>query len=193
MASVGVRIASVSDLADTRPPAMPAVIVTNYQRLKHFDPECFAGVVLDESQILKNFTGGHQTRLCSAFAATPYRLCCTATPAPNDYLELGNHADFLGVMPANEMLMRWFINNPEAAGDYRLKGHAEADYWKWLASWACTLTHPRDLGFDEPGYDLPPLEFESVVVDADVAKGPTQASFSGPANSPRRPCTARCV
>lgn len=142
--------------------------VTNYEKLHLFDPSRFSGVVLDESSILKNFMGATKRALEQAFANTPYRLCATATPAPNDYLELGNHCAFLGIMPANEMIMRWFINDSMAAGSYRIKGHAEADYWCWVSSWAICATRPSDLSpeYSNDGYDLPPLTIKTHVVEA---------------------------
>lgn len=135
------------------------LVVTNYERLASFDSAAFGGVVLDESSILKAFTGRTKRALIEAFARTPYKLAASATPAPNDHLELGNHAEFLGVMPSNEMIARWFINNSMKAGDYRLKRHAAKDFWRWLTSWAVCLSRPADLGdeYDMPGYDLPPL------------------------------------
>lgn len=147
------------------------IAVTNYQKLSKFDTSTFDGVVLDESQILKNFTGKIKTQLCERFERTPFKLCCTATPAPNDHVELGNHADFLGVMPANEMLSRWFINDQANAGNYRLKGYAASDFWRWVASWACTIGKPSDLGYEDGAYKLPPLEIETVVVDVDITDG----------------------
>lgn len=97
------------------------ISVANYEMLPHFDPHAFEAIVLDESGILKNFSGVTKRALLAAFAHTRYRLCCTATPAPNDYLELGNHAEFLGVMPSNEMIMRWFTNDPMQAGATHLR------------------------------------------------------------------------
>jgi DNA modification methylase len=136
------------------------VYVTNYERLHLFDTDAFAGVVLDESSILKNFTGKTKRTILRRFKNTPYKLAASATPAPNDHLELGNHADFLDVMPSNEMISRWFINDSMSAGNYRLKKHAKKDFWRWLTSWAVCISHPRDLGddYDMPGFDLPKLE-----------------------------------
>lgn len=134
------------------------IAITNYERLHLFDPAAFDGVVLDESSILKNFMGKTKQRLLSAFRHTRFRLAATATPAPNDHLELGNHADFLGVMRANEMLARWFVNDSMHAGNYRLKGHAEQNFWQWMASWAVSVGKPSDLGpFSDEGFELPPL------------------------------------
>jgi DNA modification methylase len=135
------------------------LVISNYDRLHLFDTTQFHGVVLDESSILKAFMGKTKQALFEAFQSTPYKLCCTATPAPNDHLELGNHAAFLDVMPANEMISRWFINDAMEAGNYRLKKHAASDFWRWLTSWAVCLSMPKDIGdeYDEPDFVLPPL------------------------------------
>ena len=151
--------------------------ITNYEKLKHFDSVDFSGVVLDESSILKNFTGKMRIQLTERFANTPFRLCCTATPAPNDYMEFGQHCEFLGVMPSNEMLSRWFINDTMNFGSYRLKGHAEADFWKWVASWAACVGKPSDIGFSDSGYILPKLNIESVVVDVDISDGASEGEM----------------
>lgn len=144
--------------------AGPGIYVTNYQKLHRFDASVFAGVVLDESSILKSFQGKTKTLLTETFAQTPYRLACTATPAPNDQLELGNHSDFLGIMPQKEMLARWFLNDIMGNMSWRLKGHAKADFWRWVASWALVLRSPADLGYDSTGYDLPKLTIHHVTI-----------------------------
>lgn len=134
------------------------IVITNYECLADFDSAAWIGVVLDESSILKSFTGKTKRALLDAFAETPYRLACTATPAPNDHMELGNHADFLGVMASNEMLARWFINDSMRAGNYRLKAHGERDFWRWVSSWAVCAEKPSDLGdYEDGGFALPPL------------------------------------
>jgi len=148
----------------------PGLYITNYDRVTNFDGGAFSGVVLDESSILKNYTGKTKQALLRQFAQTPYRLACTATPAPNDYMELGNHAEFLGIMPSGEMLMRWFINDTMKAGGYRLKGHAEADFWQWVASWAACVSKPSDLGYEDEGYDLPALDVRQHTVAANVER-----------------------
>jgi len=181
-AKFGIEVAVCRDQSDVR----PGVNVTNYDRLEKFDAAAFGAVVLDESSILKAYMGATKRALVEAFAATPYRLCCTATPAPNDHVELGNHAEFLGIMPSPEMLSRWFINDTMAMGKYRLKGHAEADFWRWVASWAVSLRRPSDLGaaYSDAGYDLPPLELETVAVDVDIVTGRAEAElFRDPALS----------
>lgn len=141
--------------------------ITNYQKLDRFDGIEFGGVVLDESSIIKSVDGKTKEKLIERFANTPFRLACTATPAPNDYMELGNHAEFLGVMRSSEMLSTFFVHDGGETQKWRLKGHAEKDFWKWMASWAVCITHPRDLGFEQDGYDLPPLRIHEVIVDCD--------------------------
>lgn len=138
--------------------------VTNYHKLHRFDAEGFGGVVLDESSILKSFQGKTKALLTETFASTPYRLACTATPAPNDVLELGNHSDFLGIMPQKEMLARWFLNDLMGNMSWRLKGHAKKDFWRWVASWAVVIRKPSDLGYSDDGYILPPLNIHHVTV-----------------------------
>lgn len=140
------------------------VTITNYERLDKFDCARFKGVVLDESSILKGFMGKTKQLLCDSFSQTPYRLACTATPAPNDHMELGNHSQFLGVMPSTEMLARWFINDPSKVGAYRVKGHAESDFWQWVGSWAACISKPSDLGYDDGDYNLPPLKMHTHTV-----------------------------
>lgn len=148
------------------------VNIANYERLPKLDPARFGGVVLDESSILKSFTGPTKTGLIRAFAGTPYRLAATATPAPNDHMELGNHSEFLGNLGSMEMLCRWFVNDTSTASqDWRLKGHAEADFWAWVASWARAASLPSDLGGDDAGFVLPPLEYEIHTIAADVTQG----------------------
>ena len=135
------------------------IMVANYERLPKLGPEAFGAVVLDESSILKSFAGRTRNTLMDAFRDTPYKLAATATPSPNDHTELGNHAEFLGVMRQQEMLSKWFINDTSTASqDWRLKGHAAADFWRWVASWARCATLPSDLGGDDAGYVLPEID-----------------------------------
>lgn len=131
--------------------------ITNYEILDHFDASTFCGVVLDESSILKNFTSKTRTEIIDIFAETPYKLSCTATPAPNDYMELGNQAEFCGVMSRTEMLATFFVHDGGDTSKWRLKGHAQDAFWEWLATWAVVLTNPADLGYDSDGYNLPEM------------------------------------
>lgn len=142
----------------------PGVNVTNYDRLHLFDTTAFGGVVLDESSCLKDYTSATRNALIDAFAATPFKLACSATPAPNDHMELGNHAEFLGAMSRVEMLATFFCHDGGETQDWRLKGHARADFWKWLCSWAVTIRKPSDLGYDDAGFVLPPLNVHERIV-----------------------------
>lgn len=143
----------------------PGINVTNYEMLQHFDASAFAGVVLDESSILKAYEGSTRNAIIDAFRDTPYRLACTATPAPNDYMELGNHAEFLGVMTRTEMLAMFFVHDGGETQKWRLKGHAEKDFWRWICSWAVMMRKPSDLGYSDDGFDLPPLNYHEHVID----------------------------
>lgn len=143
------------------------IVVTNYEMLGYFDPADFAGVVLDESSILKSYDGVFRNRIIEAFAQTPFRLACTATPAPNDHMELGNHAEFIGALTRTEMLSTYFVHDGGETQKWRLKGHAASDFWRWLCSWAVTIRKPSDLGYEDGNFVLPPLEFVEHVVHAE--------------------------
>ena len=134
-----------------------SVFVTNYGKMDHFDMASFGGVALDESSIIKSHDGKTRERLIRECQGVPFRLAATATPAPNDFMELGNHAEFLGVMSYAEMLAMFFIHDGGETQKWRLKGHAQSDFWKWMASWSVMLRKPSDLGYPNDGYDLPPL------------------------------------
>ncbi len=143
--------------------------ITNYQKLDHFDPSKFGGVILDESSILKSTDGHYRTKLIELCASIPFRLAATATPAPNDFMELGNHAEFLGVMSYTDMLATFFTHDGGETQKWRLKGHAENDFWKWMASWSVMIRKPSDLGYANDGYELPPLRQQQHMVQADYA------------------------
>jgi superfamily II DNA or RNA helicase len=145
--------------------ATGTLVITNYECLADFDPTAWIGVVLDESSILKSFTGKTKRALLEAFSETLYRLACTATPAPNDHMELGNHAEFLGIMERPEMLARWFKHDSGNTSVYRLKRHGERDFWRWVSSWAVCAEKPSDLGdYEDGGFALPPLVIEGHLV-----------------------------
>ncbi len=147
----------------------PGTNITNYQKLDHFDLSQFGGVILDESSILKSTDGHYRTKLIEACQQIPFRLAATATPAPNDFMELGNHAEFLGIMKYTDMLATFFTHDGGDTAKWRLKGHAENEFWKWMASWAVMLRKPSDLGYSNEGYDLPPLQFVQHMVSVDYA------------------------
>lgn len=145
----------IRDQAD----AKPGINICNYDRLDKLDPDAFSVVSLDESSVLKNFSGKTTRALTDAFASHRFRMSATATPAPNDHMELGTQAEFLGVMASNEMLSRFFINDTsQASQQWRLKGHAEDAFWDWMASWSRMAQSPDDMGFDGSRFVLPPLE-----------------------------------
>ena len=136
--------------------SVSGICVTNYEQLANINPADFGGIVLDESSILKNFTGATKKALIDAFRSMPYKLACTATPSPNDLNEIGNHSEFLDVLDAQDMRSKWFIRD-EGMNNYRLKSHAKVDFFAWVSSWATMLSNPSDLGFNGAGYVLPPL------------------------------------
>ena len=135
----------------------PGIYITNYENMDNITTEMFVGVVLDESSILKNFNGKTKQLLIDRFNTTPYKLCCTATPSPNDTTELCNHAEFLNIMTRNEMLAMYFVHDGGSTSDWRLKGHAQQDFWDFVSTWAVMLSKPSDIGFSDNGYNLPSL------------------------------------
>lgn len=158
-----------ASLVSLHPKEGIGINVSNYQKMDHFDVSAFGGVVLDESSILKSTDGKYRTKLIQECAGIPFRLAATATPAPNDFMELGNHAEFLGVMSYTDMLATFFTHDGGDTQKWRLKGHAETEFWKWMASWAVMLRKPSDLGYPNDGYDLPSLNYFQHSVSVDYA------------------------
>jgi hypothetical protein len=143
----------------------PGINITNYDRMHKFDMRQFAGVALDESSIIKHHSSRTLALLIDAFRTTPYKLCCTATPSPNDWTELGTHAEFLGVRSRAEMLAEFFVHDGGETSVWRLKGHARTAFWRWVASWGAMIRSPADLGHDASAYDLPPLVMHQHTVE----------------------------
>lgn len=135
----------------------PGIYITNYDQIDNLCIADYLGVVLDESSILKNFDGATKQLIIDSFKKTPYKLACTATPSPNDVMELGNHAEFLDVMSRNEMLAMYFIHDGGNTSSWRLKGHCEQMFWDFVSDWATMIEKPSDIGFSDDGYILPPL------------------------------------
>ena len=135
------------------------IYISNYEQLANINCSLYAGIVLDESSILKNFEGKTKTLIIDSFRNTPYKLACTATPSPNDPMEIGNHSDFLDVMAYNEVLAMYFVHDGGETAKWRLKGHATSAFWKFISSWALMFSNPADIGFTAKGYDLPNLNF----------------------------------
>ena len=137
--------------------SMGGIYISNYEQLENIDCSYFSGIVLDESSILKNFEGETKKLIIEKFKNTPYKLACTATPSPNDPMELGNHSEFLDVMSRNEMLAMYFVHDGGETAKWRLKGHAVKMFYQFVGSWAIMLNKPMDIGFEMTGYDLPKL------------------------------------
>lgn len=139
--------------------------ITNYEMLEHFNPTSYNGVVLDESSILKSFDGTYRNLIIEAFRETPFRLACTATPAPNDYMELGNHSEFLGALTRTEMLSTFFVHDGGDTSKWRVKRHAQKEFWRWVCTWAVMMRKPSDLGYSDEGFILPELHIHDLTVE----------------------------
>lgn len=154
-------------ICESQEDVQDGINITNYEKLDKFECNVFNGVVLDESSILKSFTGKIRTQIIDYFQKTPYKLACTATPAPNDFMELGNHSEFLGIMTRTEMLSMYFVHDGGQTSKWRLKRHAESIFWQWMASWAVFIDNPANLGYKVDGYDLPKLNIHEIIVDGE--------------------------
>jgi hypothetical protein len=178
------RFGLACDLVASQADVSGPVAITNYEKLHKFDLASFAGVVCDEGGVLKSFDGKTRNALISGFVKTPYKLIGTATPAPNDHEELGNHAEFLGVMTRTEMLAEFFVHDGGDTSKWRIKGHARRAFWKWVCSWAVVLRMPSDLGYDDTKHILPPLHIrEHIVASDDTQARETGLLFSLPART----------
>lgn len=155
------------EVCSSQEDVVDGINITNYEKLDKFVANEFVGIVLDESSILKSFTGKVRTSIIDNFESVPYKLACTATPAPNDYMELGNHSEFCGVMKRSEMLAMFFVHDGGETSKWRLKGHAEDVFWQWMASWCVFVDNPKNLGYEISGYNLPPLNIVEIIVDGD--------------------------
>jgi superfamily II DNA or RNA helicase len=173
-AQCGVTVTHAHDASEVK----PGINITNYDRLHKFDASRFVGVVLDESSVIKHHTSKTLQALLDAFQRTPYRLCATATPAPNDWTELGTHAEFLGIRSRAEMLAEFFVHDGGDTQTWRIKGHARQIFWRWVASWGVMLRSPADLGYDASAYNLPPLTVHQHTVKSDHSQEETGFLFA---------------
>jgi superfamily II DNA or RNA helicase len=148
-----------------RKPINEKITITNYEMLERFNPSDYNGVVLDESSILKSFDGQFRNQIIEAFRLTPFRLACTATPAPNDYMELGNHSEFMGALTRAEMLSTFFVHDGGDTSKWRVKRHARKEFWRWVCTWAVMMRKPSDLGYSDEGFLLPPLYIHDLSVE----------------------------
>lgn len=169
--AIGVAVKQCRQMAEVS----DGITITNYDRMHLFDPSKFGAVVLDESSIIKHHDAKTLRTLLDAFRDTPYKLCCSATPAPNDWTELGTHAEFLGICTRSEMLSEYFVHDGGETQSWRLKGHAQDAFWRWVSSWGAMVRKPSDLGFDDARYTLPPL----TVTEHTVASDHSEASGAG--------------
>ena len=190
----GVRFSINSKIVGCADDVAGGINICNYDKLHKLDPGAFVGVVLDESSILKSFTGKLRKAITDAFQATPYKLCCSATPAPNDFTELGQHAEFLGVCSHVQMLATYFINDTFDTGDWRLKKHAVSEFWRWVSAWAACVQLPSDIGGDDTGFELPPcnIKFHNVsteivpdLLSGELIPNPTMSSTAMHAHNRR--------
>ena len=154
-------------VVDCQENCIDGINITNYEKLDRFVAREFTGIVLDESSILKSYSGKVRTAIIQNFHDVPYKLACTATPAPNDYMELGNHSEFCGVMTRAEMLSMFFVHDGGETSKWRLKGHAEDVFWKWLATFSVFVDNPNNVGYNIDGYNLPQLNINEIIVDGD--------------------------
>ena len=157
----------VAKVVERQEDCAEGINITNYEKLDRFVAKEFIGIVLDESSILKSYSGKVRTAIIQNFHEVPYKLACTATPAPNDYMELGNHSEFFGVMTRPEMLSMFFVHDGGETSKWRLKGHAEDVFWQWLATFSVFVDNPNNIGYEIDGYNLPPINIKEIIVDGD--------------------------
>ena len=167
----GLKFGIPVNICRTHKDVKDGINITNYEMLDHFDANAFICVVLDESSILKSFTSQTRNLLIDKFQLTPYRLACTATPSPNDQSEIGNHAEFLGIMSRTEMLATYFIHDGSDTSKWRLKGYGEKKFWEWVATWAICVRNPADLGYTNDGFELPKLNLIEKIVSSPPQEG----------------------
>lgn len=137
--------------------SLDRIEINNYEQLQNIDVSIYGGIALDEGSIIKNHEGAYRNLIIESFKNTPYKSIWSATPAPNDPMEIGNYSEFLDVLPRNEMLAMYFVHDGGETSKWRIKKHAEKLFWQWVSTWAVMFQHPKDIGFEQDGYDLPPL------------------------------------
>ena len=165
-------------IAESKDDVKNGIYITNYEKLHKFDCSVFSGVVLDESSILKGLFGKLRKQITESFINTPYKLSCTATPSPNDFMEFGTQSEFLNVMSQTEMLAMFFIHDGGEASKWRMKGHGKVKFWEWLATWSIYISSPSDLGFDGKEYELNDIEYHEHIINTTPETGEL---FSKPA------------
>ena len=166
MNNEGLKFGYDCQVAKTQSEVAMPIVITNYEKLHHFTPSEFGGIVLDESSILKGENGEYRKMITEFASNIHFRMTASATPSPNDHMELGTQCEFLGVLTRTEMLATFFTHDGGETSKWRLKGHGRSEFWKWLSTWAIVVRKPSDLGFDDTGYDLPPLNIKEITVEA---------------------------
>lgn len=196
----GIKFGMNVNVCENQADIKNGINITNYEKLDKFDTSVFGAVVLDESSILKSYMGKIKRLIIDKFKDCEYRLACTATPAPNDLMELLNHAEFLGIMRSNEALSIWFIADQSQSGKYRLKKHAEKDFWQWVSSWAVCISKPSDIGYSDDSYILPELHENDVIIHSSIAESgladiarKVDISATGYHKERRRTLKSRCL
>ncbi len=158
---LGIKI----NICESQKDVINGINITNYEKLHKYDVSKFIGIVIDESSRIKSFTSVTRNQLLESFKNTLYKLACTATPSPNDFEELGNHSEFLGIMTRMEMLSMFFINDTAHTGTWRLKGHVKDNiFWKWMSSWSVMFNIPSDIGFSDEGFILPKIHYHEHII-----------------------------
>lgn len=163
----GIKFGYDVNLCESQEDVINGINITNYEKLHKFNTDEFVGIILDESSILKSFTGKTTQDMIDRFKDTPYKLCCTATPSPNDFTEIGTHSEFLNVMRRTEMLSMYFINDASHGNGWRLKGHSKNKFFEWIATWGMMISNPEDIGFNGDNYKLPKLNIIYKIVDVE--------------------------
>ena len=167
----GVKFGIPVNICATQDDVVNGINITNYQKMHHFTDDGWGGIVLDESSILKGLDGKTRKKLNEFAVYIPFRLCCTATPSPNDLTELTRHAEFLGIASEKELKALFFTNDQVTTQTWRLRGHAQDAFWKWMAKWSVALRKPSDLGYDDDGFILPPMTIYEHIISGVVPEG----------------------
>ncbi len=179
----GIKFSISTNLCSSKNRIKNGINISNYEKLHKFSPDDFGGIILDESSILKNMGGYYRNEIIDFSKNIPYHLACSATPSPNDYMELGNHSEFMGIMTHVEMLSMFFINDPGDVGKWRLKKYAkEKEFWEWVCSWAIMISSPSDIGYQDKGFDLPDLKYHEHIIPSLSKKG-NLGFFTMPVNT----------
>jgi len=188
----GEKFGIIVNIARCQDDIQPGINITNYEMLDKFHASNFTGVVLDESSILKNYSGKIRNNIIQKFRDTPYKLACTATPSPNDLMELGNHSEFLTDVTRSEMLAMFFVHDSGDTAKWRLKKHAAGEFWEWVCTWAVMIRNPNEIGYDQDGYTLPDLNVIDHCIPYFMDDVPEKMGLNDRRKARRETITDRC-